>query len=218
MNNIIQSVLEHKIIAIIRGVTEDKIIPTVQALYDGGIRLAEITFSDGSDATNTQTASMIQAVSTRFDGKMFVGAGTVTDIKQVDLTYQSGGKFVISPDTYEAVIARTKELGMVSMPGALTATEVRTAVRAGADFVKLFPLSNLGEGYIKALKGPFSHINFLAVGGVNLENMKRYYQAGACGFGIGTNIVDKTMVENNAFDKIRDLVKEYVMRAKELNR
>jgi 2-dehydro-3-deoxyphosphogluconate aldolase/(4S)-4-hydroxy-2-oxoglutarate aldolase len=130
--------------------------------------------------------------------------------KQVELTYNAGGEFIISPDTYEAVIKKTKELGMVSMPGALTPSEIQSAVRYGADFVKLFPVTNLGTGYVKAVKAPLSHVKLLAVGGINLDNIDEYLEAGVCGFGLGTNIIDKNMVKNNDFDGITALAAKYV--------
>lgn len=141
---------------------------------------------------------------------MHIGAGTVLNENQVQLTYNAGGEFIISPDTNAEVIRKTKELGMISMPGALTPSEIQLAHRSGADFIKLFPVTNLGCDYVKAVKAPLSHIKFLAVGGINLENMQDYISAGVCGFGIGTNIIDKNMVKNNDFEAITELARKYV--------
>ena len=106
----------------------------------------------------------------------------------------AGGRFIISPDTNVSVIQKTRELGLVSMTGALNPTEIQTAHLAGADFVKLFPVTSLGADYVKAVKAPLSHVKFLAVGGVNTENMSDYLKAGVCGFGLGSNIVDKKLI------------------------
>ena len=99
---------------------------------------------------------------------------------------------------------------MVSMPGALTATEIQAAHRAGADFVKMFPITNMGTDYVKAVKAPLSHIRLLAVGGVDQNNMKDYLKAGVCGFGVGSNIINKKMLAEDDYAGITALAKEYV--------
>lgn len=215
-NNIVESIINEKVIAIIRGVEDDKLLSVIQAIYDGGIRIAEITYSDGNPVSDNKTANAIKLATDKFGDKMLIGAGTVTSVHQVELTHNSNGKFVISPDTFSDVIKRTKELDMVSIPGAATPTDVASALRAGADFIKIFPAAPLGEGYIKALKGPFSYVKFLAVGGINYENMPSYFKAGACGFGIGANIIDKNLVNCGDYEGICELAKKYVSTAKEL--
>lgn len=99
---------------------------------------------------------------------------------------------------------------MVSMPVAVTPTEVQLAHTYGASFVKLFPAGDLGPGYVKAVKAPLSHIKLTAVGGIDETNIPAYLKAGASGFGIGTNIVDKKLIAANDFDGIRELAKRYV--------
>ena len=111
---------------------------------------------------------------------------------------------------YENVIKKTKELDMVSMPGALTPSEIQNAHRYGADFVKLFPITNMGIEYVKAIKAPLSHIKLLAVGGINEKNMNDYLKAGVCGFGIGSNIVNKKLIDSGDYDAITELTKKYV--------
>ena len=186
---IIQKVEQEKIIAILRGADPEQCLKVAQALYDGGIRLMEITYNQKDPSSWQTTADTIAAIAKEFEGRLLVGAGTVTCPELVDMTAKAGGLYIISPDCNEAVIRRTRELGLVSMPGALTPTEVLTAHRAGADFVKLFPVSQLGADYVKALCAPLSHIRFLAVGGVREDNMADYITAGACGFGIGAGTV-----------------------------
>ena len=207
---IIQTVEKEKLVVIVRGVAKDKLIPLAQAMYDGGIRLLELTYDAKGVVSDEETAENIKMLSDYFEGKMFIGAGTVLSEKQVELTKAAGGKFIISPDTNEAVIRKTRELNMVSMPGALTPTEVQAAHRAGADFVKLFPVNDLGVGYVKAVKAPLSHIKMLAVGGVDLNNIADYLKAGVSGFGIGTAIVDKACIANEDYDGITELAKKYV--------
>ena len=207
---IISTIEKEKLITIVRGVEKEKLIPLAEAMYTGGIRLLEVTYSANGKVSDEETAECIKILSEHFEGRMYIGAGTVLSEKQVELTKNAGGKFIISPDTNEKVIKKTRELNMVSMPGALTPSEAQKAHIAGADFVKLFPVSNLGADYVKAVKAPLSHIKFLAVGGITLDNMKDYLKAGVCGFGIGSNIVDKKLIDANDFSAITVLAEKYV--------
>ena len=99
---------------------------------------------------------------------------------------------------------------MLSMPGAFTPTEVVTAHEAGADFVKVFPVDALGPAYLKALKAPLCHIKMLAVGGVNEGNLKAFLAAGASGFGIGSNVVNKKMIAEGDFEAITALARDFI--------
>lgn len=211
---VIKAIEKEKIVVIARGVESKKLIPLAKAMYDGGIRLLEITYSANGSVSDEETAKNIEILSKEFEGKMYIGAGTVLTKKQVELTKKAGGKFIISPDTNKEVIEKTVELGLVSMPGALTPSEIQSAHIYGADFVKLFPVSNFGIGYVKAVKAPLSHIKMLAVGGVDENNMTDYLKAGISGFGIGTNIVNKKLVDEEKFDEITLLAKKYVSNLK----
>lgn len=207
---IIESIEKNKIIVIVRGVEREKLIPLAEAMYNGGIRLLEVAFSANGNVRDEETAGNIKMLTEHFGDRMYIGAGTVLSERQVELVKEAGGKFIISPDTNDAVIKKTRELGLVSMPGALTPTEIQAAHIAGADFVKLFPVSNFGADYVKAIKAPLSHIKLLAVGGINDENMAEYIKAGVSGFGIGSNITDKKLIAIGEFDKITALARKYV--------
>lgn len=207
---VVRSILENKIVVIVRGVKKEDLIPLAQAMYDGGIRLLELTFDATGKVSDEETASNIKMLSDYFEGKMYIGAGTVLTEDQVRLTKENGGKFIISPDANIDVIKYTKELELVSMPGALTPTEIQAAHRAGADFVKLFPITNMGSGYVKAVAAPLSHIKLIAVGGVDASNMAEFLSAGAVGFGLGSNIVNKKLIQEGKFDAITELAKQCV--------
>ena len=207
---VISAVEREKVIVIVRGVAKEKLIPLADAMYDGGIRLLEITYDATGKTSDEETAENIAMLAKEFEGRMLIGAGTVLKESQVELTAKAGGKFIISPDTNKAVIEKTRELGLVSMPGALTPTEIADAHRYGANFVKLFPVSTFGTEYVKAVKAPLSHIKLLAVGGVDENNIKDYAKAGACGFGIGSNIVNKKLIEESSFDKITELARAFL--------
>ncbi len=213
-NSVIDAIEKEKIIVIVRGVAQEKLLSLAEAMYKGGIRLLEITFDASGNVTDEETAESIRLLSQAFEGRMYIGAGTVLTEKQVELTKSAGGKFIISPDTYDNVIKKTRELGMVSMPGALTPSEAQAAYRAGADFIKLFPVTSLGTEYIKAVKAPLSQLKFLAVGGVNLENISEYLNAGISGFGLGSNIIDKKALAENNYEAITALAEQYVRAVK----
>lgn len=209
MQTCIESILENKIIVIVRGVAKEKLMPLVQAMYDGGIRLVECTYDASGKTSDEEIASNIEMLAKAFEGKMHIGAGTVVTTKQVELTKRAGGKFIISPDTDAEVISATKQAGLVSIPGAITPTEVKSAHKAGADFIKLFPIDLYGPRYIKILKAPLSNVRVLAVNGITAENMKEYLDAGACGVGIGSGVVNKKAIEENDFETITKLAEAY---------
>lgn len=211
---LIEEIENEKIIVIVRGVERNKLIPIAEAMYRGGIKFLEITYSANGGVSNEETKENIRLLANHFGGKMHIGAGTVLTEKQAELTKQAGGEFVISPDTNPKVIKRTKELDMVSIPGALTPSEIQLAHISGADFVKLFPVSNLGIDYVRAVKAPLSHIRLLAVGGVDLSNIPGYLDIGVCGFGIGSNIVSGKLIGQNDYKTIEELAKKYVSAVK----
>lgn len=207
---LLQVVEKEKIIVIVRGVEREKLIPLAEAMYEGGIRLLEVTYSANGKVSDEETAENIRVLAEYFEGRMYIGAGTVLTEKQVELTAKAGGKFIISPDTYPAVIQKTRELGLVSMPGALTPSEMQIAHRNGADFIKIFPITSLGVSYVKAVKAPLSHLKMLAVGGVDESNIPEYLKAGINGFGLGSNIIDKKKIAENDWAGITALAKKYV--------
>lgn len=211
---LIEEIENEKIIVIVRGVERNKLIPIAEAMYRGGIKFLEITYSANGEVSDEKTKENIRLLANHFGGRMHIGAGTVLTEKQAELTKQAGGEFVISPDTNPKVIKRTKELGMVSMPGALTPSEIQLAHISGADFVKLFPVSNLGIDYVRAVKTPLSHIRLLAVGGVDLSNIPGYLDIGVCGFGIGSNIVSGKLIGQNDYKGLEELAKKYVSAVK----
>ena len=208
------AIKESKLVAIVRGVESEACIHVAQALYDGGFRLMEITYDQNRPTTWENTAQAIGAVAEAFAGKMYVGAGTVTCTELVELTHKYGGQFIISPDVNEAVIERTCELGMLSIPGALTPTEVMVAHRAGADYVKLFPVGSFGPSYVKAVKAPVSHVDVLVVGGIDKNNIASFLAAGACGAGIGGNLVNRQWVEAGQYEKITEVARQLVAAVK----
>ena len=208
-NEIIRDIEKNKIIVIMRGFTEDQLIRSVEAMEAGGINLVEVTYDQSGATPDSETADKIRALKEHFGDRVRVGAGTVMTEKQTELAYNAGAEFIISPDSYEGVIRKTRELGMVSIPGVFTPTEAANAHRWGADFVKLFPNSELKISYLKALTVPLSHIKFLAVGGVDASNLTDYLAAGAKGVGVATAIADKKAIFAGDYDEITRRAKAF---------
>lgn len=196
-----------KIVTIIRGLTTQQALSTAQAMCRGGLHVAEVTFDQTRPAA--QTAQTIAALRSAFGEEMLIGAGTVITREQLYAAQEAGASFIISPNTDPDIIRETKRLGLVSMPGAFTASEAAVCHAAGADIVKIFPSDSVGPAYFKALRGPLAHIAFAAVGGVDLHNIRSFFDAGVCCVGIGANIVDKQAVANGDYAAIETLARQY---------
>lgn len=199
---VLERIKKEKIIAIVRNIPTENCIKLAKALYDGGIRIMEITFNQSNPDLWKETTSSIERVREEFGEKMTIGAGTVVSEEQLKLAHDAGAQLIISPDSNEKIIRGTKELDMVSIPGAMTPTEVLSAYNWGADFVKIFPAGALGTSYLKAIFAPINHVPILAVGGVNEDNLESYLAVGAAGAGIGGNLVKSEFIKNGQFDKI----------------
>jgi len=207
---VIKGIEEHMLIAILRGVPGEKLIPVAEALYRGGIRLLEITYDASGKIPDVEVAERIKMLVEHFKGRMYIGAGTVLTKEQVWLTRAAGGLFIISPNSDTKIIKAGYRCGLVTIPGAYTPTEVAKAQEDGADFIKLFPVTSLGVEYVKAIKAPLSHVKLLAVGGITRENMAEYVKAGVAGFGISSGIADKDLIACEDYEGIAKTAKEYM--------
>ena len=205
--SVIKAIEENKIIAIVRGANVEQAVNSARAVFEGGIKFIEVTFNQKDPKTFQDTVNAIKQIKIHCPN-MHVGAGTVLNVEQVELANSAGAEYIISPDTDKDVIERTKKLGLISIPGAYTASEAKKANNYGADFVKLFPCTD--PQYLKALKAPLSHINFLAVGGVSAKNAAEFIKAGAIGVGIGGSLVKKEWITSGEYDKITQTAKELI--------
>jgi len=211
---IVRSVLDGRIIAIIRGFAPDVCLKLSEAYANGGIRLVEVTFNQKSPETWKDTAAAISAIKTRFGGDMRVGAGTVLTEEQLAMCADAGGEYMITPNVKPDLIRACVAKGLVAMPGALTPSEAVDAWEAGASFVKIFPAGSLGPGYVKALRAPLSHIPFLAVGGISPDNVADFMRAGCVGAGVGGNLSNKEWIASGAWDKIVETARRLVENSK----
>lgn len=207
--DVLRCLMDRKIIAIVRGISSEKIVDLTAAMAKGGVRCVEVTFDQSSQEKQEDTLRAIRAIRDRFEGAVAPGAGTVMTVEQVRLACDAGAQCIISPNTNEAVIRETKRLGMVSIPGGFTPSEVADAYEYGADIVKLFPAAILGPAYIKALRAPLRHIPMMAVGGVTPENCAAFIEAGCCCVGCGGNLVSPKLAEAGRFDEITSVARAY---------
>lgn len=206
---VLHQILEDRIIAIVRGIPSGEITGLAQALRAGGIRCMEVTFDPSNPERDADTLASIRAIRETLGGDVCVGAGTVMTAELVRLAAEAGAEYMISPHVSEEVIRETKRLGKISIPGAMTPTEVERAYSLGADIVKIFPAGVLGPGYIRALKAPLKHIPLTAVGGVTADNCAEFIKAGASGVGVGGNLVSSRLVSEAKFDEISAIAKSY---------
>ena len=212
----LEYVKQRKIVAIVRGLEPDYLLRLGHAFVEGGIGLMELTYDQRAPESWAATAKAIEAVKKEFGDRLLAGAGTVITPEQVRLTYEAGGRYLVTPTTQPEIIRMGKALGLGLFPGAFTATEILSAYEAGADAVKVFPASCVGPGYIKAIRGPLSHIPLMAVGGINEKNAAEYMKAGCVGLGVGGNLVNKDWIRNGEWDKIIALARAFTAAVSEV--
>lgn len=203
-------IVRHKIIAIYRKIYGDTLKRLADALQAGGIRMMEVTFDQQDPDCVAKTAESIRMLADTFGDSMQFGAGTVLTTEQVRAAREAGGRFVISPNTDPEIIRRTKELGLVSIPGAMTPSEIMTAHNNGADFVKLFPSGALGFRYIKDILAPISHVKLIATGGVSEDDLGQYLALGFAGAGVGGRLADKKLIAEGNFPELTERARKFV--------
>lgn len=188
---------------------EKDAVPLAEALVQGGLPCAEVTFRTEAAAKSIQL--MAEAYP-----DMLVGAGTVLTTEQVDLAVQSGAKFIVSPGFDPEVVDYCLKKEIPVFPGCITPSEVAQAVKRGLEVVKFFPAEPAGGlKYIRAIAAPYTMMKFMPTGGINPQNVREYLaydRIAACG---GSWMVKNMMIENNEFDRIEELVKEAVEIVKE---
>lgn len=212
---ILEATKRYRITAILRGLRPEQLEPTARALYDGGIRLLEITFNQKSPARLEQTPEAIRLVKQALPEDLRVGAGTVMSPEEVLAAKQAGAEFILAPNVNRDVIRAAVEAGLCAIPGAMTPTEIADAYAAGAQLVKLFPAGNLGLGYCKAVMAPLNHIPMIAVGGVDQHNLPDFLRAGFLGAGVGSCLTPHSLLEKEDYPGLTALAREFVKAAEE---
>lgn len=206
--NTLQGILEHKIVAIIRNANPNDVMKIANALYEGGVRILEITMN------SPKPLQVIEEVTDAFGDQLLVGAGTVLDPETARAALLAGAKFILSPTLNLETIKMTRRYGAVSIPSAFTPSEILTAYENGGDIIKVFPAS-IGPGYLKDIRGPLPQIPLLPTGGVNLGNIKEFLKAGAVGFGIGSSLVNtKNEITETYLKELTEKAKQFVAAVK----
>jgi 2-dehydro-3-deoxyphosphogluconate aldolase/(4S)-4-hydroxy-2-oxoglutarate aldolase len=177
----------------------------VQAMLAGGVTVVEVTM------TVPGAVELLTELKREYGAKLLLGSGTVTTAEQADATIEAGAEFVVSPSFHPQVIAATKAKGKLSIPGALTPTEVITAWNAGADYVKIFPCSSMGgASYLKSLLSPFPHLKLIPTGGVTLQTAESFLRAGARALGVGSDLVNLAAIDAGTPEVITDAARAYL--------
>lgn len=202
--------LDKKLVVIFRRIPVEQIGRVSEALVRGGVKLLEVTFDQQSQDPAADYARSIEQVRHAVGDALCLGAGTVLSCGQVRTAREAGAEFILSPNTDIDVIRLTRQLGMVSVPGAMTPSEIVTAWNAGADIVKLFPADDLGYHYIWNIRGPLPHIPLLATGGVNPETIPQFLAQGVSAVGTGVSIVDRKLLAAGDYDGIEALARAHV--------
>jgi 2-dehydro-3-deoxyphosphogluconate aldolase/(4S)-4-hydroxy-2-oxoglutarate aldolase len=177
----------------------------VEAMISGGVTVVEVTM------TVPNAVHLLKELKKEHGARILLGSGTVTMAKEAEDTINAGAEFVVSPSLHPDVIAATKAAGKLSIPGALTPTEVITAHRAGADYVKIFPCSAMGgASYLRSLLAPFPHLKLIPTGGVTLKTAEDFIRAGARALGVGSDLVNLAAIDEGKPEIITEAAKAYL--------
>ena len=193
------------LIPVLRARSASEAHALVEAMVAGGVEVVEVTM------TVPGAIEILKDLKKTYGDRLLLGSGTVTTVAQCEATIEAGAEFVVSPSLHLDVMAATQKAGKVSIPGALTPTEVITAWRAGAAYVKVFPCSALGGAkYLKALKAPFPEIRLIPTGGVTLTTAADFLHAGASALGVGTDLVNPTAIAKGEAHTITETAQRYL--------
>jgi 2-dehydro-3-deoxyphosphogluconate aldolase/(4S)-4-hydroxy-2-oxoglutarate aldolase len=202
---ILAFITEIGIVPVVRTPSAESAIKSIEAIYRGGVRAAEITM------TVPGALKALEKLADQFGDKLVLGAGTVLDPETARVCMLAGAQFFVTPALKLSTIEMAKRYSKVICPGALTPTEVLTAWEAGADVVKVFPANAVGgPKYIKALKGPLPHIEMIPTGGVNLETAGEFLKAGACAVAVGGELVDAKLIKEGRYDEMEARARQYL--------
>jgi 2-dehydro-3-deoxyphosphogluconate aldolase/(4S)-4-hydroxy-2-oxoglutarate aldolase len=200
------------IVAVLRGPTADAAVRAVDALVAGGVTGIEITYS------TPDAAGVISELASRYGESIYLGAGTVLSAAQVKEAQEAGARFLVSPGTDERLLPLMLQTGATVLTGALTPTEVMSALRLGAHVIKIFPASLGGPAYLRALRGPFPDVDLVPTGGVSAANLKDWFAAGAVAVGAGSELCSPAAMRRGDWVGIEQTARQFVAALSELRR
>lgn len=214
MSELLSLVRRHHIIVALRGIPGGGMVSAAKALWEGGVRMLEVTFDQTDPECIQKAPAAIAAIRDAMGEDLLVGAGTVMSPGQARAAVAAGAGYLLSPNYDPAVLSAAQELGVEMIPGVFTPSEAAAAYQAGAPLVKLFPGGALGLPYIRSWAGPLGHIPLLPMGGVDLDNLTDFLaQPNVAGVGVGSAIAKPSLVKAGDFDGLRDLAKRFTDRA-----
>jgi 2-dehydro-3-deoxyphosphogluconate aldolase/(4S)-4-hydroxy-2-oxoglutarate aldolase len=203
-------IVELAILPAVRAANAEDALFAAEAVSRGGLPIVELTMT-------VPNATELIARLVKKHPRMVVGAGTVLDLETARACLAAGAKFITSPGLDLEVVEFAVKSGVTVMPGVLTPSEIITALKAGADFVKIFPCTQLGGvDYLHALKAPFPNVSFIAAGGINQQTAGKYLAAGAVAVGIGSDLIPPRAIAIREADWIEELARRYVATVKHL--
>ncbi|MGF6953128.1 2-dehydro-3-deoxyphosphogluconate aldolase/(4S)-4-hydroxy-2-oxoglutarate aldolase [Neobacillus sp. B4I6] len=207
--NVLSRISECGVVAVVRADSKEEAIKISEACVEGGIQGIEVTFTvQGADEVIKELVSIYGE-----NHDVVIGAGTVLDATTARIAILAGAQFVVSP-AFDADTAKLCNLYQIPyMPGCMTITEMKHALEAGVDIVKLFPGNAFGPDFVTAVKAPLPHVNIMPTGGVNLDNVDRWIKNGCVAVGVGGNLVAPAKQGN--YDKITENAKQYVQKVQE---
>jgi|SoiMethySBSTD1v2_1073268.scaffolds.fasta_scaffold599575_1 2-dehydro-3-deoxyphosphogluconate aldolase / (4S)-4-hydroxy-2-oxoglutarate aldolase len=208
LDQVVEQIESGRIVAILRGDFNGREVEIVDALVESGITAVEATLNSPG------AFDSINRLASRFGSRIAVGAGTVLRPEEVEQAAGAGARFIVSPNINAKVIELTKRLGLVSLPGCFTPSEILEALGAGADAVKLFPAQSLGPGFIKAMRGPLPNVRMIPTGGVTPEVAGGYIQAGAWALGVGSELIGKDVINDDGFVSLRRRASDFAKAAR----
>lgn len=201
------NIKENPIISVLRDIPKTKILKVVDSLIKGGVYNIEIAFGSNEDKI---TGEMIKIVKQEFGDHIIVGAGTVLQKNQVDISAENGAQFVFSPNFNKDIVHFSLKSNITPIPGCYTPSEIFEAYQLGIKTIKLFPATSLGPQFIKNTQAPLPFVNFIPTGGINKNNIKNYFTAGAFAVGVGGSLVNSEIVNQNKFKQITSRAKELI--------
>lgn len=192
------------IIGILRHVATSDIPNIARTAVQAGLTTLELTMN------TAEVIEQLHLLRSCAGDVLSIGAGTVCIMADYRLALQAGAEFIVTPIVNPAIIRAAKEDGIPIFPGAYTPTEVFQAWENGADIVKIFPAGQLGPEFVRAMHGPFPQIPLLPTGGVTLDTLQEYLQAGAAGVGIGSPLFPKTLIEAGDWQGLEAHIRQFV--------
>jgi 2-dehydro-3-deoxyphosphogluconate aldolase/(4S)-4-hydroxy-2-oxoglutarate aldolase len=204
-----ERIIASGLIAVLRRIPGDRLVPLVEILSRGGVGVAEITWDDEGSLWLLQRAVEVSG------RDLLWGMGTVTTVDQVRRAVGAGARFIVTPVLVPEVISACLDLDVLCIPGAFSPTEVYSAWRAGADLVKVFPACVLGPSYFQEMQGPFPAVPLVAVGGVDASNAGSFLRAGACAVAAGGKLVPRHLVETGQWSTLVETVSGFVAAVRE---